>query len=127
MDFKQTLQDLLEATQKRDLDRLLSIMPIDEEVSLILPNGMFLRGRSTFINLNAAWFADPDWQMDVKILRTIETAEMGFALMLVDYRDATLGAEPYAKQHLFSIVCTKKDGEWHIVHEQNTIAQEAAS
>ncbi len=123
MSFDQTLQTLLEAIQHRDLDQFLATVSIGEDVSFILPNGALIEGRAAFINLNTAWFADPDWQMDVKVLRTIETPEMAFALMLADYKDATIATEPYAKQHYFSLVFTKKDGGWVLIHDQTSVVQ----
>lgn len=123
MNFDQTLQTLLEAIQHRDLDQFLSTVSIDEEVSFILPNGALIEGRAAFINLNTAWFADPDWQMDVKVLHTIETPEMAFALMYADYRDISIAAEPYARQHYFCLVFTKKDDRWVLVHDQTSVVQ----
>ena len=123
MNFDETVPALFEGIKNRDVEKLLSTVSIEEEVSLILQNGAYFKGRPAFINLHTAWFADPDWQMDVKILRTIETPEMGYALILVDYKDVTLADQPYEKQHYLSLVFTKKDGVWHLVHDQNTVAQ----
>ncbi len=123
MNFDETVQALFEGIKSRDVEKLLSTISIDEEVCLILPNGAFFKGQSAFINLHTAWFADPDWHMDVKFLRTIETPEMGYALILADYSDVTLEDQPYEKQHYLSLVFTKKDDVWHLVHDQNTVAQ----
>ena len=123
MNFDETVQAVFEGIKNRDVEKLLSTVSIEEEVSLILPNGAFFKGRSAFLNLHTAWFADPDWQMDAKILRTIETPEMGYALILADYSDVSLGDQPYEKQHYLSLVFIKKDGVWHLVHDQNTVAQ----
>jgi ketosteroid isomerase-like protein len=123
MSFDETVQALFEGIKSRDVEKLLSTISIDEEVSLILPNGAYFNGRSAFINLHTAWFADPDWQMNVKVLRTIETPEMGYAMILADYSDITLADQPYEKQHYLSLVFIKKEGEWLLVHDQNTVAQ----
>ena len=123
MNFDETVQALFEGIKSRDVEKLLSTISIDEEVCLILPNGAFFKGRSAFINLHTAWFADPDWQMDVKVLRTIETPEMGYAMILADYSDVTLADQPYERQHYLSLVFTKKEGHWILVHDQNTVAQ----
>ena len=78
-------------------------------------------------NLQTAWFADPDWQLEYQIVRTIETAEMAYALLLVQYSDTTLRDEPYDKQHYLSLVFTRKggsanaEGTWSLVHDQTTI------
>ncbi len=123
MNFDETVQALFEAIKSRDMDKLLSIISIDEEVNLILLNGAFFKGRSTLINLHTAWFADPDWIMDVKSLHTIETQEMGYALILADYSDVALEDQAYEKQRYVSLVFTKKEDRWNLVHDQTTVAQ----
>ena len=123
MNFDETVQALFEAIKSRDMDKLLSIISIDEEVNLILLNGAFFKGRSTLINLHTAWFADPDWLMEVKILHTIETQEMGYALILADYSDVALEDQAYEKQRYVSLVFTKKEDRWNLVHDQTTVVQ----
>jgi ketosteroid isomerase-like protein len=65
--------------------------------------------------------------MDFKVLHTIETPEMAYAFILVDYADPNLGSEPYAKQHYLSLVFRKKDGKWSLIHDQSTVAMDSAS
>jgi ketosteroid isomerase-like protein len=121
MNFEKMIQELLEAIKLKDLQQVLSLISVDEEVCQILLNGTSINGRAAFINLQTAWFADPDWQLEYKILRTIETAAMAYALLLVHYSDATLRDEPYDKQHYLSLVFTRKDDMWSLVHDQTTI------
>jgi len=123
MNFDETVQALFEAIKSRDMDKVLSIISIDEEVNLILLNGAFFKGRSTLINLHEAWFADPDWLMDVKSLHTIETQEMGYALILADYSDVALEDQAYEKQRYVSLIFTKKEDRWNLVHNQTTVVQ----
>ncbi len=123
MNFEKMIQEVFEAIKRKDLQQMLSLISIDEDVCLILLNGASINGRSAFINLQTAWFADPDWQLEYKILRTIETAEMAYALLHVHYSDATLRDEPYDKQHYLSLVFTRKDSTWSLVHDQTTIVE----
>lgn len=118
MDFDQTLEAFFEAVKQRDLDKLLSAISFDKDVNLILPNGTLLNGKSTVTNLHAAWFADQDWQLDYTILRTIETSEMAFAFILMEYSDVNLPPS-YPEKYYWSLVFTKKDGSWCLVHDQN--------
>lgn len=127
MNFATMVQELFEAIKRKDLQHLLSLISVDEDVCQILLNGAPINGRSAFINLQTAWFADPDWQLEYQIVRTIETAEMAYALLLVQYSDTTLRDEPYDKQHYLSLVFTRKggsanaEGTWSLVHDQTTI------
>lgn len=124
MHFDEMLEAFFDAIKQRDFGRLLSVVSIDEDVSLILLNGAYMSGRVPVTNLHSAWLADPDWLMDFKILRTVETSEMGFALLLVDYSDPTYGAQPYAQKHYLSLVFVKRGGKWFLTHDQTTVGQE---
>ena len=121
MDFEQTVQALMEAINQRDIERLLSLTAFDEEVDFVLYTGVHLHGRPTVTNLHTVWFSDPEWQFEPKILRMIETPEMAYAFIRVDYSDASLG---YAKPHHLCLIFVKKDGKWSLVHDQSTVAVE---
>ena len=120
MKFDEMLQSIFDAIKHRDLNKLFSTASFDDDVVMIIPNGAFIKGRSAVANLHAAWFADPDWQMDMKLLRSIETPEMGFALVQVDYKDVNLNNPSYNSQQYLSLVFTRKDDEWFLVNDQTT-------
>jgi uncharacterized protein (TIGR02246 family) len=121
MNFENMVQEIFAAIKRKDSQHFLSLFSVDEDVCQILLNGAPINGRSAYINLHTAWFADPDWQLEYQILRTIETAEMAFALLLVHYSDPKLRDEPYDKQHYLSLVFTRKNDKWSLVHDQTTI------
>jgi uncharacterized protein (TIGR02246 family) len=121
MNFANMIQEFLEAIKRRDLQQILSLFSIDEDVFLILLNGAPINGRSAFINLQAAWLADPDWKLEYKILRTIETAELAYALLLIDYSDPALTDQLFNKPHYLSLVFTRKNDRWCLVHDQTTV------
>ncbi len=127
MEFKQMIQEFMEALQQRNIERVLSLITIDEDVNLILYNGARFHGGRQMLQLQAAWFSDPEWSLDFTILRTVETPEMAYALILVNYADTNLGTQPYAKQHYLSLVFVKKDDLWALIHDQSTEAMEPAS
>jgi uncharacterized protein (TIGR02246 family) len=121
MNFENMVQEIFAAIKRKDLQHFLSLFSVDENVYQILLNGTHINGRSTYINLHTAWFADPDWQLEYQILRTIETAEMAYALLHVHYSDPKMRDEPYDKQHYLSLIFTRKDDKWSLVHDQTTI------
>jgi uncharacterized protein (TIGR02246 family) len=127
MDFNQMIQEFMESVKQRNMERLLSLAGFDEDMNFVIYNGSFFHGRRLIFQLHTAWFADPEWQMDFKVLSAIETPEMAYAFILVDYRDPNLGSEPYAKQHYLSLVFVKKDGRWSLIHDQSSVAMDSAS
>ena len=120
MNFANMIQEFLEAIKRRDLQQSLSLFSIDEDVSMILLNGAQISGRSAFINLQTAWLADQDWKLEYKILRTIETAELAYALLLIDYSDPALD-HLFNKPHYLSLVFTRKNDRWCLTHYQPTV------
>ncbi len=124
MDFSQTLQTHLYAIEQRDLDLYLSTISHDEELSLIMPNGTFIQGYEAVAKMNREWFADPDWRLEAAVLRTIETDEMGLALLLVQYHDLTPDGEPFDRQYYLNLIFSHVDDEWLLVHDQNTFLKE---
>jgi len=120
MNFVNMIQEYLEAIKRRDMQQILSLFSIDEDVSMILLNGAPLSGLSAFINLQTAWLADPDWKLEYKILRTIETAELAFALLLIDYSDPSLD-QLFNKPHYLSLIFTRKNDRWCLTHYQPTV------
>ena len=127
MDFKQMVQEFMEAVKQRNMERLLSLARLDEEMNFVIYNGALFHGRQSILQLHSVWFSDPEWQLDFKILRTVETPEMAYAFILVDYADPTLGSEPYAKQHYLSLVFVKKNDTWSLIHDQSTEAMDSTS
>lgn len=120
MKFDEMVQEIFNAIKHRDLDKLFSIASFDDDVVMIVPNGAFIKGRSAVANLHAAWFADPEWKMEMKLLRSIETPEMGFALIQVDYKDANISSRSYNSEQYLSLVFVKRDDKWFLVHDQTT-------
>ena len=127
MEFKQMIQEFMEAVKQRNMEQLLSQITIDEDINLILYNGARFHGKRLMLQLQSAWFSDPEWLLDFKILHTVETPDMAYAFILVDYADPGLGSEPYAKQHYLSLVFVKKDDTWSLIHDQSTEAMTATS
>ena len=120
MDFQQTVVAHLTAVTGRDLD--IFAATLDTHVTVILPNGTLIEGRDAVIEFHSAWFADPDWQMRVTPMRSLETAELGFVTLLVDYRDLDPAGAPYAKRYYLNMAFIKKGETWLLTHDQNTFA-----
>lgn len=125
MDFRSALDAHLAAIRSRDLPAFLATVAQDEALSLIMPNGALVRGFSGVTDLHQSWFADPDWSLDAELVRTLETAEMALALLLVDYRDRDAEGRPYERRYYLSLVFAKRDERWLLVHDQNTFAKPA--
>jgi uncharacterized protein (TIGR02246 family) len=119
MAFAEALDRHLAAIAARDAESYLAT--VHDDVSLVLPNGTLLGGRTAVAEFHRDWFSDPDWQMDVTVLHTATAGGTAVAVLDVDYRDVDAAGEPYAKQYLLGLVFTRDDaGTWLLLHDQNT-------
>ncbi|WP_157729421.1 YybH family protein [Tumebacillus algifaecis] len=119
MEFKDALQNHLDAITGKNLTAFLSTVQKDN-ISLILPNGKFINDRQEFETFHQNWFSDPDWSMECEILKTVVTSEMSVALLNVLYKDLDPQGQPYEKQYYLSLIFQQHDGNWLLVHDQNT-------
>src|SRR3712207_1828957 len=79
--FRQTLESHLESILHRDLDAFRATLADDPNLTVLLPNGGRIHGYENVIEFHRAWFADPDWRMNVSLLHTVETEAMALALL----------------------------------------------
>ncbi|MGW3254414.1 YybH family protein [Streptomyces fungicidicus] len=118
MDFTTALDRHLAAIRDRDLDGY--VLTVHPDATLILPNGRTVTGTDEIRSFHKNWFQDPDWSMTTETVRTLELADTAVAVLAVDYRDLDAEGRPYALRHLLSLVFARVDGEWLLVHDQNT-------
>jgi ketosteroid isomerase-like protein len=121
MTFQQTLTAHLNAITTRDYAAFVATVTQGDELTLILPTGKLLSSRAEVLDFMANWFADPDWQIQFEPVRTVETAEMGMALLLVNYTDRDLDGQPYALRYYLNLLFANEAGVWRLVHDQNTL------
>lgn len=118
--FLRTLDRHLKAVAERDLDALAPT--VDRSITLILPDGIVLRGKEAFLDFHREWFADPLWRQKTTV--TDMNVQRGTtAWVLVECRTETLhpdGSVAAASQAMFALTWTYKHGRWVAVADQNT-------
>ncbi|MFG2760577.1 YybH family protein [Streptomyces wuyuanensis] len=118
MDFTTALDRHLEAVRSRDLDAYMAT--VHDEATVILPNGRTVEGSDAIRAFHKGWFEDPDWTMETETTRTVVHQETAVAVLAVDYRDLDQDGKPYQLRYLLSLVFARTDGNWLLVHDQNT-------
>ncbi|MCX7570210.1 nuclear transport factor 2 family protein [Tumebacillus sp. DT12] len=119
MDFNNALHHHLNKITEKNLTAFLSTVH-PSTISLILPNGKFINERQDFETFHKNWFSDPDWSMSYEVLKTVVSADMGMALLKILYKDIDPQGEPYEKRYYLSLVFQLQNGNWLLVHDQNT-------
>lgn len=116
-DFRTALDAHLAAIQARDLDAFKATLTKDATLYTIFPNGEALTTTADAVLLHESWFKEKNWQWDGEVVRIIEGADMATAILKYEYRDMPEGEPRWA---WLALVFKLEDGEWRLVHDQNT-------
>jgi ketosteroid isomerase-like protein len=116
-DFDAALERHLGAIQSRDLEAFVSTLTSGDTLYTIFPDGEALTTPAQAIALHKEWFADRDWVWEGEVVQKIVGTDLATALMKYDYRDAP---ESAPRSSWLVLVFRLEDGEWRLVHDQNT-------
>src|SRR4051812_40687751 len=103
MSFRATLDKHLKAIQDRDLAALAETLPADELV-LISSDGRVVRSAAEFLQMHRDWFAMTNWSLGVTPVHVAETAEMGVAVLRLDYRETPADRPPLRQQSVLTLL-----------------------
>lgn len=119
MDFKQVLERHMQAIVQKDMASFTDTIH-KTNITLILPNGKLIQNREEFIQFNQDWFLDQDWKISYGVVKTQESKEMSFAVMLIHYDDLDPEGKPYHQDYYLHLVFEKENDEWLLIYDQNT-------
>ena len=117
--FRETLDKHLKAIQERDLAALAATLP-DDEITLITSDGRLVRSVAEFLQMHRDWFAMTTWSLTVTTDHLEETADMGFAVLRLDYRETPPDCPPLQQGSVLTLVFRRQGGRWVMVLDQNT-------
>src|SRR4051794_13072818 len=103
MTFRETLEKHLKAIQDRDLMALAETLPADE-LTLITSDGRLVRSVAEFLDMHRGWFAMTNWTLGVTTARVEETAEMGVAVLQLDYRETPPDRPPLRQGSYLTLI-----------------------
>ncbi|MBO0994637.1 YybH family protein [Bacillus sp. SD088] len=119
MDFNQTLERHMQAMVQKDIVGFSDTIH-QNNIILILPNGKFIQNREEFIQFNQDWFSDTDWKITYDIVKSQESKEMAFVVLLIHYDDCDEEGTPYHQDYYLHLVFEKENDEWLLTYDQNT-------
>lgn len=115
MTFREGLEVHLSAIQRRDLDALAATLPADGKIVLVMADGKLVRSAREFLDLHRDWFAGKTWTLDAEPVSLFDSADLGVAVLKLDYRDGDLHEQSYLT------LAFRREGEkWVMVLDQNT-------
>lgn len=116
-DFDRALQRHFEAISNRDIGAFASHMTRGETLYTIVQNGHAFTTPAEIIAVHEDWFKDPDWIWEGTLVHKVVGDDMAMALVKYDYRRKP---EDEPLSNWLTYVFRLEDGEWRIVHDQNT-------
>jgi uncharacterized protein (TIGR02246 family) len=119
MTFPETLDRHLQAIKSRDLQALRETLPADQLV-LIMADGRLVRSVQEFLDLHESWFQQSSWTLDTELVHQRETADLGVAVIRLEYRDHAPGGNPIHERSCLTLIFAREADRWLMVHDQNT-------
>ena len=119
MTFRETLDKHLRAIQQRDLQALAETLPARDLV-LIMASGRLVRSVAEFLEMHRGWFKEPTWTLQAEPVSIRETADMGVAVLHLEYRDRTPEGRQIHEKSYLTLIFAREDGKWVMVQDQNT-------
>lgn len=116
-DFDLALQRHFEAISNRDIEAFKSHLTRGETLYTIVQNGHAFTTPEETIAVHEQWFRDADWIWEGSVVHKVVGDRVAMALVKYEYR-AKPEATPLSTWLVY--VFEVQDGEWRIVHDQNT-------
>ena len=122
-DFDSALQQHFAAIANRDIDAFKSHLTQGDTLDTIVQNGLAFTTPSETIGIHKEWFKDPDWLWEGSVVHKVVGEDVAMALIKYQYR-ARVDAAPFSTW--LTYVFQLQEGQWRIVHDQNTALDYAA-
>lgn len=122
-DFEKALNEHLAAIATRDMEAFKSHLTHGDTLYTIVQNGQAFTTPSETIDIHEQWFKDPNWIWEGTVVHKVVGVDMAMALVKYQYR-AKADDEPFSSWLIY--VFQLQEGEWRIVHDQNTALDYAA-
>jgi hypothetical protein len=116
-DFDTALQKHFEVISNRDLEVFKSYLTKNDTLYTIVQNGHAFTTPSETIGIHERWFKDPNWVWEGSVVHKVVGEDVAMALVKYQYR-----AKPEDQPIItwLTYVFELQDGQWRIVHDQNT-------
>lgn len=122
-DFDTALQKHFAAISNRDIEAFKAHLTKNDTLYTIVQNGHAFTTPSETIELHRQWFKDPDWIWEGTVVHKVVGEDMAMALIKYQYR-AKADDAPFTTW--LTYVFQLQEGQWRIVHDQNTALDYAA-
>jgi ketosteroid isomerase-like protein len=115
--FDEAIQRHFDAISNRDIEAFKAHMTRNSTMYTIVQNGHAFTTPEETIAIHEDWFKDSNWIWEGEVVHKVVGTDMGMALVKYNYR---VKVEDVPLSTWLVYVLRIEDGEWRIVHDQNT-------
>lgn len=116
-DFDAAIQKHFAAISNRDIEAFKSHLTKRDTLYTIVQNGHAFTTPAETIEIHKQWFNDPNWIWEGSVVHKVVGEDVAMALVKYQYRPK---AEDKPVITWLIYVFQLQEGEWRIVHDQNT-------
>ena len=116
-DFDTALQRHFAAISNRDIEAFKSHLTRGDTLYTVVQNGHAFTTPSETIEIHKEWFKDPNWTWEGSVVHKVVGEDMAMALVKYQYRPK---ADHAPISTWLTYVFQLQEGQWRIVHDQNT-------
>jgi len=109
----------VKAVQSRDLPALERTITSGEQLTLILPDGTQTSTRQAYLGFHKEFFSTQSWTIQFEPVSRIVGADFAVLTTKSLYRDSVDG-KPYSSRSWVTFTFRKEQGQWRLIHDQNT-------
>ena len=116
-DLSATLVRHLEAIRMRDLELYRSTLSADDDICVMLRDGIQLRGQAAIMKALEQEFNDATWSSDTEVIWQVETKATAIVVLRVDVYDRDEGARMRHRQYKEVLVFSNRADGWRLVFD----------
>lgn len=122
-DYDCTLDAHLGAIQSHDWDAFAATITAQPEIQLILPDGRMIDGREAYMEILEPWLSGGGFSIEHETVDQRVGSDMGYTLLRMTQQNE---GEDATSNYFLLLVFAIEDGEWRLVHDQNTGIEDSA-
>lgn len=115
--FQEALDKHFQSILDRDLETYKTTLTKSDILPMIFPDGSYMPTRAEVEAFHKTWFENKNWRMRFEEVSRISGKDMASVLVRTAYQDTPEGAPRFA---YLNLLFQLQDGEWRLVHDQNT-------
>lgn len=116
-DFDCTLERHLRAIADHDFAAFAPTITARPDIQLVLPDGSIIAGREPYMEALQSFLDEGGFAFNYETVDKRAGTDLGYAL--IDVTQVNDGADAPSRYYLL-LVFAIEDGEWRLVHDQNT-------